>query len=159
MFSFCNNETNTKESADTSKVSTENEIDSAKRLPDEDEVDGCFMLILKRDTMVLHLQNNMNVLYGKLTYDNFEKDGSSGNVEGNLEGDILKLKYSFASEGMNSVMDVYFKVDGDKLIRGISDMQTKGDTAYFTNPNNVDFSDKNYFEKVACENVPAKYRL
>ena len=141
MVSFCNNETNRKKSADTSKVSTEKGVDDDEG--PSDEVDGCFMLILKRDTMVLHLQNNMNVLYGKLTIDNFEKDGSSGIVQGNLEGDILKLYYSFSSEGSSSVMNVYFKASGDKLIRGIGDMKTKGDTAYFTNPTKVNFTDSN----------------
>ncbi|MBK8494901.1 MAG: hypothetical protein IPL50_07650 [Chitinophagaceae bacterium] len=47
---------------------------------------------------------------------------------------MLKLDYVFASEGMNSVMEVYFKYKDGILVRGIGEMKTNGDTAYFINP-------------------------
>jgi hypothetical protein len=117
------------------------------------------MLILKRDTMVLHLTNTKGELSGKLTFDNYEKDGSTGIVIGRKDGDKLKLVYSFSSEGMNSVMDVYFKFRGEDLLRGVGDVQTKGDTAYFTNPSQVNFPEQDVFKKTACDAIPSKYKL
>ncbi len=118
----------------------------------------CYMKVLKRDTMVIHLEEKGNEVSGKLTFDNYEKDGSSGRVRGIREGDIIKLVYYFSSEGMNSVMDVFFKKEGDDLISGIGDMQTKGDSAYFINPQNVKYPAEGNFKKLDCEIVPIKYR-
>ena len=38
-----------------------------------------------------------------MSYDNFEKDGSTGKVYGIKSGDTLKLTYDMFSEGMHSV--------------------------------------------------------
>jgi hypothetical protein len=122
------------------------------------DVSGCYVQLLKRDTMVVKLEQDGDELSGKLTFDNYEKDGSQGTVRGRKEGDLIKLVYSFTSEGMNSVMDVYFKVKDNGLIRGVGDVQTKGDKSYFVNPEEVQYPGNGRFEKTACEQVPAKYQ-
>lgn len=160
LFAFCNNVNDKTTNIDSlEKQGTNHPADEATLInPAKEGIEGCYMMILKRDTMVLHIESSEKIT-GKLTFDNFEKDGSSGLVNGAKNGDTLKLSYAFASEGMNTVMDVYFKVDGDKLLRGVGDMQTKGDTAYFTNPSQVKFPEENPFVKTICHQIPAKYRL
>ena len=118
----------------------------------------CYMKILLRDTLVVVLENTGNDIQGRLTFDNYQKDGSSGRVVGRQEGDVIKLLYSFASEGTNSVMEVYFKQKGDVLIRGVGEIETKGDTAYFTDPAKLQFPEDGAFKKMSCEEVPPKYK-
>ena len=96
---------------------------------------GCYMKIIGRDTAIVMLEQKGNDLTGKMLYDNFEKDGSRGVIKGKEDGDILKLWYDFNSEGMHSVMEVYFKKDNGRLLRGIGSMDQKNryDLFYFGN--------------------------
>ena len=119
---------------------------------------GCYWKVLLRDTFVLHLEQSGNDLTGKLSFNNFQKDKSSGNVHGKIEGDIVRLWYNFQSEGMQSVMEVYFKKQGDHLIRGLGPVEVKGDSAYFHNDKDVDYKSDQTFTKVDCSILPSKYQ-
>ena len=115
------------------------------------------MQVLKRDTFVARLEVRGDSITGKLSFDNYQKDGSSGSVRGIVEDGIIKLVYDFHSEGMQSVMDIYFKHAGDSLVRGIGVIQTRGDTAYFEDPGAIEFSGS-VLKKMPCIMVPAKYK-
>jgi len=150
----CNNGEQTTES-------TNNSLDSGAAKPPAIEnnraenVSGCYMKILGRDTAILMLDQKGAELTGKLLYDNFEKDGSSGIVKGKEEDQILKLWYDFQSEGMHSVMEVYFKKDSGRLLRGIGTMNVKSDTTYFTT--GVNYSEKEAFNKIECDLIKWKF--
>jgi hypothetical protein len=45
-------------------------------------------------------------------------------------------------------MEVYFKKENGKLLRGVGDMDAKTDTAYFIS--GINYSDKEAFNKVDC---------
>jgi len=122
----------------------------------EDDGAGCYMKVTGRDTAIVILEQKGNELSGKMLYDNFEKDGSRGTVKGKEEGGILKLFYDFNSEGMRSVMEVYFKKVPGGLLRGIGNMDVKGDTTYFTS--GINYSDKDAFSKIDCESVKGKFQ-
>jgi len=111
---------------------------------------GCYMRVLQRDSLTANLKRNADRVSGNLRFDNFEKDGSSGTVNGVIKDNIIKLIYTFQSEGMTSVMEVYFKTDGDNLIRGIGEMETKNDTVSFKNPDAVQYPANEKWAKVAC---------
>jgi hypothetical protein len=92
-----------------------------------------------------------------LTFNNFQKDKSSGSVHGTIAGDTIKLWYDFHSEGMKSVMEVYFRKQNDELLRGLGQMEVKGDSAYLNDHTNIQFSADQTFKKVDCSSLPAKY--
>jgi hypothetical protein len=114
-------------------------------------VNGCFLRVLQRDSFSAKLQRNGDRVNGELRFDNFEKDGSSGPVSGVTKDNIIQLIYTFQSEGMTSVMEVYFKTDGDHLIRGIGEMISKGDTMYYKNPDAVKYPEDEKWRKVDCK--------
>ena len=120
-------------------------------------VEGCYLQILQRDSFTASLQQQGNILTGKLSFNNYEKDKNSGTVTGKLNGQILKLWYNFNSEGMKSVMEVYFKKEGNKLIRGTSDMGTKGDTSFFLNKDAIKY-ESGALKKIPCNELPVKYK-
>lgn len=156
----CNS--NTGKTNKTESANTTTETDAVKTKPTETKtppasIEGCYMQVLSRDTFAASFQQQGNSITGKLSFDNFEKDGSTGTVNGLIENEIVKLLYSFASEGTNSVMEVYFKYDNGKLLRGTGDMDTKGDTAYFKDPSTIKY-DGSAFQKLSCTNLPAKYK-
>jgi hypothetical protein len=120
-------------------------------------IEGCYLQILNWDTFTASLQQQGNLVTGRMSFDNYEKDASTGTVSGKLQDDILKLNYAFASEGMTSVMELYFKYKDGILVRGIGEMNTKADTAYFINPALIKY-DGGALQKVDCQNLPDKYK-
>ena len=117
------------------------------------DVSGCYRRILARDTFTAILEQKESAINGKLIFDNYQKDGSAGDVKGKIEGDIIKLIYTFNSEGMRSVMHVYFRSQHNGLIRGIGDMETRGDTAYFKNKEMIIFPEDENWSKISCDEV------
>jgi hypothetical protein len=152
----CNNNSRTNDYSGNS-----NSSDSGRANPSNFEekpasdVSGCYMKIVGRDTAILMLEQKGKEFSGKMLYDNYEKDGSRGIVKGKEDGEILKLFYAFDSEGMHSVTEVYFKKDNGRLLRGVGDMDTKTDTAYFIS--GINYSDKEAFNKVDCNLVKHKF--
>src|SRR5262245_20154581 len=62
------------------------------------DVSGCYRRIIARDTFTAVFEQKGSVVNGRLVFDNYEKDSSSGDVKGKVEGDTIKLIYTFNSE-------------------------------------------------------------
>ncbi|MGZ5286669.1 MAG: hypothetical protein ACXWB9_05775 [Flavisolibacter sp.] len=118
---------------------------------------GCYISVIGRDTFAAHFKQQERQVTGRLSFDNYEKDGSSGTVNGRIDGNIISLTYLFQSEGMQSVMDVYFKMTGDTMVRGIGEMNARGDTAYFVDPGAIQY-EGSVFKKIPCEELNEKYK-
>ena len=108
-------------------------------------------------TAIILVEQKGKDLSGKMLYDNFEKDGSRGTVKGKEDGDVLKLWYDFNAEGMHSVMEVYFKKDKGRLLRGVGSMDVKTDTTYFTS--GINYSEKEAFNKTDCASIEWKLKF
>ena len=154
----CNNNIQTNEQSSASKSS-----DTSKTGPlvtdtkTHEDLPGCYMKIIGRDTAILKLEQKGKEFSGKMLYDNYEKDGSRGTLRGKEEGEIIKLWYDFNSEGMHSVMEVYFKKETGRLLRGVGSMDAKTDTTYFIS--GINYSDKEAFNKVDCSSVEWKLKF
>jgi hypothetical protein len=154
IFFSCSNNPNGESSEKVTKEKTGNN----NQKPVADVAEGCFWSILKRDSLVVSFFQYGNIITGKISFDNFEKDGSSGSVSGNIEDDIIRLWYTFKSEGMESVMEVWFKKQGNSLLRGIGPMDVKSDTSYFSDVTAIEFISGQALQKVDCNEVPEKYK-
>ncbi|MEO5947041.1 MAG: hypothetical protein ABIP79_09505 [Chitinophagaceae bacterium] len=142
----CNNPENTiKENNNNVPVNADTSINN--------NITGCYIQVLQRDSTFAKLKQEGNQVSGTLMFDNYEKDGSAGTLTGTRDGNILKLRYDFQSEGLSSVMDLFFKIEGDQLVRGIGDMTTKGDTAYFTNPSLISYPPGTTLNKISCDSL------
>jgi hypothetical protein len=154
----CNDNSQANDKSTTSQYSESGTLISPK--PEEHpvtDVTGCYMKIVGRDTAILMLEQKGNMLNGKMLYDNYEKDGSRGTVNGKEDKEIIKLWYEFDSEGMHSVMEVYFKKENGKLLRGVGDMDAKTDTTHFIS--GINYSDKEAFTKVGCDLIGWKLKF
>ncbi|MCH5683018.1 hypothetical protein LWM68_01205 [Niabella sp. W65] len=113
----------------------------------------CYLFVAAKDTYALKLNIVDTSVKGTAVFKNHEKDSSHGTVEGHLSGDILRLWYSFQSEGMNSVRELYFKKEGHNLVTGISSEATRADTAYVPDAKAVSYTGPVYI-KGDCAGVP-----
>ena len=150
--SQANNRSATSQSSDSgTTISSQPEERSVNDIP------GCYMKIIGRDTAILMLEQKGNMFTGRMLYDNYEKDGSRGTIKGKEDKEIIRLWYDFDSEGMHSIMEVYFKKENGKLLRGVGDMDAKTDTIYFIS--GVNYSDKEAFTKVDCDLIGWKLKF
>ncbi|OJX29881.1 MAG: hypothetical protein BGO86_05450 [Chryseobacterium sp. 36-9] len=115
------------EKNDGKQLNVENRKPDTLAIPDNEKnqisttenVDYCYMNVLAKDSMTLSYKIITGKVSGKLTYKNFEKDSSTGDVSGTVSGDTLKLNYKFMSEGTTSEREVYFLQDSGVLLEGI----------------------------------------
>jgi hypothetical protein len=155
IFFSCNNNSTSETKVEAQKEKDREAIEKSYSFTD---MSGCFWKITGRDTLIAWLAQTENTITGKLSFDNFEKDGSSGVVHGTVEGDLIKLWYTFESEGMKSVMEVWFKRQGDSLLRGVGPSAIKSDSSYFTDHDAIKFAADQSLLKVDCNEVPGKYK-
>ena len=145
------NDSNQLNSKSTNSPSSNSSISPKPEEQPVNDIPGCYMKIIGRDTAILMLEQKGNMFTGKMLYDNYEKDGSRGTINGKEDKEIIKLWYDFDSEGMHSIMEVYFKKENGRLLRGVGDMDAKTDTTYFIS--GVNYSDKEAFTKVNCDMI------
>ena len=129
-------------------------------IPGNDEqkipaIAGCYLRALNRDTLAASLEQNGDRISGRLAFDNYQKDGSTGTVEGRIENGVVKLVYRFQSEGMSSISEVYFKIEAGQLIHGYGEVAVKGDSAYFPEPRNITYKDTLF--KISCSELRSRY--
>ena len=123
---------------------------SANAAIDLPAVEGCYSMVIGKDSAFLQINTSGNEVNGKLMYNRFEKDDNDGTIEGTLEEDKIKAWYSFSSEGTISVREIYLKIIGDKLAEGYGGVGQKNDTAYYKYPTTLKYEATHPFVKVNC---------
>ncbi len=112
---------------------------------------GCYVFNDGKNTVSIEITENGKEIKGNLTYALAEKDENSGNFTGELREGILIANYTFQSEGKETIRQVAFKVDGDKLIEGYGELNNEG-TA-FKDLKNINFTSKMPLIKTDCNKL------
>ncbi len=116
----------------------------------EDSIVGCYVAHLAKDVYVLDITSQQGELFeGNLNINNYEKDSSTGTLDGTYKKGILLADYTFLSEGVVSVGPVVFKKTGDSFIRGYGPTNETGDRFSDTNPIKFD-SSVVYYPSKSC---------
>ncbi|MEO7800918.1 MAG: hypothetical protein ABIR81_02905 [Ginsengibacter sp.] len=139
----------------TSSITETTDTDSADSVsttaPVKSSPQGCYAWQSGKDSAALNLQVAGGQISGTLSYNLFEKDKNKGTITGNIKDDLIIADYTFQSEGMTSVREVVFKIDGENLIEGMGDIDVDGDTARFKSKTELEFNTDRPFIKTACE--------
>lgn len=111
-------------------------------------IKGCYVARLSKDvyTLVIRSEDGQSVS-GVLSYNNYEKDSSSGPIKGIFANDILLVDYSFNSEGMDSNSQLIFKRVGDSFIQGFGNVKIVDGKEVFDNISTVTYDSKSKFVK------------
>lgn len=113
-------------------------------------VTGCYAHVSARDTVRLKVEVFPNVVTGTLSYNFFEKDRNTGEIEGRLMGDTLLADYNFMSEGKRSVRQVVFLIRDGVAIEGYGASEEKDGKMVFKDLKQIDFSKGMKLSKVSC---------
>lgn len=133
-----------------SKSENRLDIDEIKSENPEMASVHCYQFTNGKDSISLHYQRDGNEIKGWMNYDFFEKDGSIGEIEGEMEGDTLKLEYDFLAEGTFSEQEVYFLHKDGKLFRGFGEQKMDNDSVLiYTNAKSISFDDSTPMEELS----------
>lgn len=111
---------------------------------------GCYSQVVGRDTAFLEVENKNGTINGSLSYNVYEKDRNDGTMQAELVNDTIQGWYLFKSEGMVSVRQVAWKINGDELWPAVGEVLQRNDTAFFAQPDKLKFDNSRPFKKVAC---------
>ena len=109
---------------------------------------GCYVFDDGKNIVSLEITENKEEIKGNLTYALYEKDKNSGKFTGKFKDGILIADYTFQSEGKESIRQVAFKAEGDKLIEGYGELNDEG-TA-FKDISNIQFTSTMPLTKTEC---------
>lgn len=151
LLSCKNNNTTYEVNADSLAKNT----DEIKVIPKPELVteEQCYRFVAARDIYDIKFTCAGDIVHGKMAFNNFEKDDSYGTFTGKIDGDILKAIYKFQSEGMNSISEIYLKLDGDQLITGNGEQDVIGDSAFIKNPAALKYDNSIVYKKVDCKTM------
>lgn len=111
---------------------------------------GCYVAKLAKDIYVLKIDNQTgDDVSGVIAFNNYEKDSSSGSFTGTYKDHILLGDYAFNSEGMDSVMQVVFKKEGDVFVRGYGPTMLDGNKITFNDLSGITYDANSVFAKDA----------
>jgi hypothetical protein len=117
---------------------------------------NCYRYVIGRDSILLQLRQNGDSISGVMSFDNYEKDSSHGDIKGYEHKDTIYVLYNFFSEGMQSVMEIALLRSGNGLIRGIGPMVNKGDTVLYKDHSTINYQAGQKLDLVNCNTVQLK---
>lgn len=138
--------TNNENNADTSVVKVDDSHISTTPIP----LDGCYSMTVNNDTATLRLNVIDSMVTGQLSYHWKEKDHNDGTLKGVVRDSLIIADYTFRSEGMLSVRQVVFKMNGTSLTEGYGDLNTSSDTVRFKNIASLNYLYDRPFLKKPC---------
>jgi hypothetical protein len=113
-------------------------------------LNGCYQMVLKKDTGTLRLAVHDSTVTGELHYQWYERDANDGTIKGVLRNDMIYADYTFQSEGLTSVREVVLKVDNNQLVEGYGDVAAQNGKVVFRDKAALQFQTANPFLKIAC---------
>jgi hypothetical protein len=115
--------------------------------------DGCYEMIMKRDTATLSLHIQDTTISGDLNYRWAEKDHNKGTIRGYVRDSLLIADYTFESEGLTSVREVVFKLKGDTLLQGVGELTEQNGKIIFKQKDQLQYDKTFPFIKVDCQQL------
>lgn len=108
---------------------------------------GCYVGSLAKDNYLIEINSqDNNKVRATIAYLNYQKDSSRGSFDGRYTNGILNGIYTFQSEGLESVRELFFKGDKAGFVAGYGPAEMRGDISYFTRPLSITWEKAFTFE-------------
>lgn len=82
----------------------------------------CYSRLDNQDLTVVQLTQDRDKVSGYYAWEPYEKDGAHGSFEGINKDGMITADHTYMIEGSIQTDEVYFKLDGDKLLEGVGEM-------------------------------------
>ncbi len=111
---------------------------------------GCYVATLGKDVYTLTITSEQRgTVLGTVSFDNFEKDSSSGTFVGTYNDGLLVGDYSFQSEGMSSVRQLAFQKVDNGFVPGYGEVVVVDGRETFVDSTNLSYDNSTVFIKQA----------
>ena len=114
------------------------------------EASGCFAFTENKDSAFLNIDVTDSIVTGELVYALFEKDSNKGKISGKMSGDTLFAKYTFQSEGTESMREVAFLKGNDSWTEGFGPVEEQSGSMLFKDHAAIAFEKGLVFKKIPC---------
>lgn len=111
----------------------------------------CYSLNNGKDTILMKLKIDSGQVSGDLMYHYFEKDKNTGTLKGQMMGDTLFGTYIFMSEGKESVRQIAFLKNGNKMIEGYGNINSATGEPDLTDRSAIKFDNKFILKQTDCQ--------
>ena len=152
VFSACSGDSNAPQSMDSSATIHNNITDTLITDNKPVQLNGCYQMTMKEDTANLRLSLQDSTVTGNLEYHLKEKDRNTGTLAGVIRDGFIYADYTFQSEGVTSVREVAFKIEGDSLVPGFGDIKEVDRKVVFTDKASLQYQHESPFLKITCTN-------
>ena len=129
---------------------TENSAVNMKTSKKDSTFNICYSSIVKKDTVLLNALMSGDSITGSLGYKLYEKDQNNGSILGKMSGDTIKARYTFMSEGKESIREIIFLRKDTLLIEGLGNLKEENGKVIFENIKDVKFNGL-VLSKVPCK--------
>ncbi|MES2850043.1 MAG: hypothetical protein V4685_13370 [Bacteroidota bacterium] len=123
---------------------------SKESTPQASSLINCYQYATQSDTVTLKLIHVGKSITGTLVYSLKEKDKNMGTVQGFMRGNIFVADYTFLSEGVQSIRQIAFKLEGNSFIEGTGDSFEQNGKIIFKNLDSLTFSASIKLPEIAC---------
>jgi hypothetical protein len=125
--------------------------ESKQSEPNASSLINCYQYTTGSDTIILKLIHVGKSITGALVYKLKEKDKNKGTIQGYMRDNVLIADYTFLSEGVQSVRQVAFKLEGNSFIEGYGDNISQNGKIIFKNLDSLSFSSSVKLREIACQ--------
>lgn len=120
------------------------------KLVNDFEIYECFVHQMKKDSAFMHINVADSTVTGELVYVFFQKDKNQGRIDGVIRGDTLLARYTFVSEGSESVREVAFLKKGTGWIEGFGEVKDSAGIMLFKDRSRLKFGKGLFFKGIKC---------
>lgn len=110
----------------------------------------CYAYYSAQDTIRLTMTRTGETVTGNLQYQLSGKDRNTGTIAGQMRGDTLLADYTFQSEGRESVREVAFLVQNERMVEGFGPIAEQGGKMAFSDRKALKFTSAMALNKTAC---------
>jgi hypothetical protein len=138
-------------SCNSNKKNPTSENNVSKQSKAESKTINCYQYTSNADTILLKVIREGDAVTGTLVYNLDGKDKNTGAIQGEMMEDMLVAKYTFMSEGIQSVRQVAFKFKDNTFVEGYGETEVRNNEAAFKDVNNLSFNDSIKLIQTPCE--------
>lgn len=146
----CSGDQGTTTDADKGSTVHGNATDTIVSTGEPVVLEGCYQMVVQRDTATLYLDVAGTAISGKLVYNHYEKDDNEGSFKGELRDNLLIADYLFRSEGVTSTRKVAFKIRDSVLLEGYGEVLQRDAREIYQHTDRLQFDSTHPFRKIDC---------